>query len=329
MELLFVIFFLLFLYKVEFGINDEFMSKEYTTAIRGFCALTIMFLHIRKTDFVLFEVFNYLGNPIVGIFFFLSGYGMLTRIKQVGIDKYMNNFIAKRCAPLLVEYVFVWILYFVCMFLVSGNLEFLKESIITPHSWFIVMIEVLYIVFFIGYKFFKTNLSGLIAFVSIFELVAIICLAFFGAGDYWYLSLLCFSGGMIYSKINVSNNKTLKLLFGFGAFAVVSIVVEHILKDKPNVVMLWALVYNVSIVALAIVALSVGRYVRFKNPIFIMCGKMSLEIYLLHGIFQYIFKEIKPIYNNNLLYGTMIILCTLISSYGIMKLKMLKSKKQV
>ena len=96
MELLFVIFFLLFLYKVEFGINDEFMSKEYTTAIRGFCALTIMFLHIRKTDFVLFEVFNYLGNPIVGIFFFLSGYGMLTRIKQVGIDKYMNKILMRR-----------------------------------------------------------------------------------------------------------------------------------------------------------------------------------------------------------------------------------------
>lgn len=158
MELLFAAFFLLFLYKIEFGVSDEFMSKEYTTSLRGVCALAIMLCHIRITNFAPLNVFNYLGNPIVGIFFFLSGYGMLTRIKKCGIDNYMNGFILKRCVPLFVEYIFVWIFYFVCMFLVSGNFNFLKE-IITPHSWFIIMIEVLYIVFYIGYKLFKDNLK--------------------------------------------------------------------------------------------------------------------------------------------------------------------------
>lgn len=38
MELLFAVFFLLFLYKIEFGVSDEFMSKDYTTYLRGICA---------------------------------------------------------------------------------------------------------------------------------------------------------------------------------------------------------------------------------------------------------------------------------------------------
>lgn len=328
MELLFAVFFLLFLYKSEFGVSDEFMSKEYTTSLRGVCALAIMLCHIRITNFAPLNVFNYLGNPIVGIFFFLSGYGMLTRIKKCGIDNYMNGFILKRCVPLFVEYIFVWIFYFVCMFLVSGNFNFLKE-IITPHSWFIIMIEVLYIVFYIGYKLFKDNLKGLIIFVTIFELALIIALSAFGVDECWYLSLLCFSGGMIYSVVNLNKKRTLPLIFGFGVLAVVATGTEYVLSDKPKIIVLWALIYNVSVLALAIVALSVGRYVRFKNPVFELCGKMSLEIYLLHGVFQFVFKEIKPIYNNSLLYGAMIILCTLLMSYGLMKLKTLKLKKQV
>lgn len=328
MELLFAVFFLLFLYKIEFGVSDEFMSKDYTTYLRGICALAIMLRHIRITDFAPLNVFDYLGNPIVGIFFFLSGYGMLTRIKQTGIDNYMNGFILKRCVPLFVEYIFVWIFNFVCMFLVSGNFNFLKK-IITPYSWFIIMIEVLYIVFYIGYKLFKDNLKRLIIFVTISELALIIALSVFGVGECWYLSLLCFSGGMIYSVVNLNKKRTLPLIFGFGALAVVATGAEYVLSDKPKIVVLWALIYNVSVLSLAIVALSVGRYVRFKNPVFELCGKMSLEIYLLHGVFQFVFKEIKPIYNNSLLYGAMIILCTLLMSYGLMKLKTLKLKKQV
>lgn len=328
MELLFAVFFLLFLYKIEFEVSDEFMSKDYTTYLRGICALAIMLRHIRITDFAPLNVFDYLGNPIVGIFFFLSGYGMLTRIKKCGIDNYMNGFILKRCVPLFVEYIFVWIFNFVCMFLVSGNFDFLKE-IITPHSWFIIMIEVLYIVFYIGYKLFKDNLKGLIIFVTIFELALIVALSAFGADEFWYLSLLCFSGGMIYSVVNLNKKRTLPLIFGFGALAVVATGAEYVLSDKPKIIVLWALIYNVSVLALAIVALSVGKYVRFKNPVFELCGKMSLEIYLLHGVFQFVFKEIKPIYNNSLLYGAMIILCTLLMSYGLMKLKTLKLKKQV
>lgn len=328
MELLFAVFFLLFLYKIEFGVSDEFMSKDYTTYLRGICALAIMLRHIRITDFAPLNVFDYLGNPIVGIFFFLSGYGMLTRIKQTGIDNYMNGFILKRCVPLFVEYIFVWIFNFVCMFLVSGNFNFLKK-IITPYSWFIIMIEVLYIVFYIGYKLFKDNLKRLIIFVTISELALIIALSVFGVGECWYLSLLCFSGGMIYSVVNLNKKRTLPLIFGFGALAVVATGAEYVLSDKPKIIVLWALIYNASVLSLAIVALSVGRYVRFKNPVFELCGKMSLEIYLLHGVFQFIFKEIKPIYNNSLLYGAMIILCTLLMSYGLMKLKTLKLKKQV
>lgn len=328
MELLFAVFFLLFLYKIKFGVSDEFMSKDYTTYLRGICALAIMLRHIRITDFAPLNVFDYLGNPIVGIFFFLSGYGMLTRIKQTGIYNYMNGFILKRCVPLFVEYIFVWIFNFVCMFLVSGNFNFLKK-IITPYSWFIIMIEVLYIVFYIGYKLFKDNLKRLIIFVTISELALIIALSVFGVGECWYLSLLCFSGGMIYSVVNLNKKKTLPLIFGFGALAVVATGAEYVLSDKPKIIVLWALIYNVSVLSLAIVALSVGRYVRFKNPVFELCGKMSLEIYLLHGVFQFIFKEIKPIYNNSLLYGAMIILCTLLMSYGLMKLKTLKLKKQV
>lgn len=329
MEIIFVVFFALFLYKLKIGKNDDFLSKEYTAVIRGICAIAIMLAHIRRTSFVAFEIFNYVGAPIVAVFLFLSGYGIVTRIQQVGANNYMNGFLKKRCLPLFIEFVFVCLLYYAVKLAFTGNFEFLKSGITSPHSWYIIMIELLYILMFIGYLIFKDNLKALITFVTVAEVLIIVVLAVLKVGEYWYVSLLGFSAGMICSSLNIKKEKSFFVLVVFGIVAGASTLGELLLKDHEGLIVLWALVYNVSTLSLSFVALFVGRYVRFNNPVFKFLGSISLEIYLLHGVFEELFKEISFVNNNNLLYGAAVVASTILASYIVSSVKKSIHQKRI
>lgn len=321
MEPIFVIFFLLLLYKIKFGVNDDFLSKDYTGAFRGICALIIVLVHIRRVPSVpLFNLVQYLANPVVGVFFFLSGYGIVTRIKQVGTDSYMHGYLKKRVVPLFVEYAFVWLFYCLCMFCVNRNFGFLKESFIPPHSWFIIVILAIYLLVFVGCKIFKFNVKNLIIFITVVSFVTVILLSALGADDYWYDTLLGFSFGMVFKYVDVKKEKTLPVIVVSAVCTVAFFVCQHLLKNT-DFVTVRMVIYNLFVGSAAIVALNMGRYVRFNNPIFKSLGKVSLEIYLLHGVFQYMFAEIPAINNNNLLYGAVVISCTILCSYAFYAVK--------
>lgn len=329
MEIIFVVFFALFLYKLKFGKNDDFLSKDYTAVVRGICAIAIMLAHIRRTSFPLFGVFNYVGTPIVAVFLFLSGYGIVTRIQQVGVNNYMNGFLRKRCFPLFVEFVFVCLLYYAVKLALTGNFEFLKSGVTSPHSWYIIMIELLYILIYVGYLIFKDNLKALITFITIAEVVIIVVLSALKVGEYWYVSLLGFSAGMICSSLNIKKDKSFLVLVVFGILAGVSMVGELLLKNHEGLIVLWAIIYNISTLSLAFVVLFVGRYVRFNNPVFKFFGSISLEIYLLHGVFEELFKGISFINNNNLLYGVVVVVSTILASYGVFSVKKAIHQKRI
>ena len=327
MELIFAVFFLLFLYKLKLGVSDDFLSREYTEHIRGICAIIIVLSHIRRTDFVLLNVFEYMGGPAVGIFFFLSGYGIVTRMKQVGIDNYMNGFLKKRVAPLFLESVFIWLIFSVCKLCITRSLDSFVSTVMSP-PWYIVAILVIYVFVYLGHKLFKSNIKALIVFITSVDLVAVITLSSLSVDQYWYKTLLCFAAGMIFSFAEVKKEKTLPVIIGFGILTVIFGGGEYLLKNT-SLEVVRALLYNAFAASLSIFVLNMGRYVKFNNPFFAFCGKMSLEIYLLHGVFQYLFCEIDAVNNNDLLYGVAVIACTLLTSYAVVEVKkrILKNNK--
>lgn len=206
MDILLILFISLFFYKISLKKSDEFLSKDYTGYLRGILALCIVFCHIsyNRRNIAVFNVFNYLGPFIVGIFFFLSGYGIISRIKETGTDKYLENYIDKRVIRLAKEYIYVWIFYILTGLVIYRNFSFFNDSIIVPHSWFIFVIEVLYIMFFFTSKIFNNNLKKNILLLNVLQIFFIIILYLIGLTDYWYISILPFGIGMIYRELNIS-----------------------------------------------------------------------------------------------------------------------------
>ena len=73
-----------------------------------------------------------------------------------------------------------------------------------------------------------------------------------------------------------------------------------------------------------------GRIVQFKNPFFKFIGNISLEVYLIHGLYENIFKKISLISNNNLIYGFVVLVLSIVSAFLIKKIYLLNlSRKEV
>ena len=56
-----------------------------------------------------------------------------------------------------------------------------------------------------------------------------------------------------------------------------------------------------------------GRFIKFKNNIFEFFGKISMEMYLTHGLLEIIGQKIYIIDNNNFLYGSFVISGTIVA----------------
>ena len=115
-----IFLFLYFLWVVMKPQNIGRFSKEATLPLRGVLALLIVFHHIslRLTYMVPKDAkVNYLrdfsdwGEPIVSVFFFLSGYGIIKSYQKKG-KSYLEGFFSGRLLRLMVPFIICCICYY-------------------------------------------------------------------------------------------------------------------------------------------------------------------------------------------------------------------------
>lgn len=89
------------------------LERDTTDSMKGIAAIIIMVHHISfhiKNMPNFFKLIWYIAFPIVGMFFFFSGYGLYTGMKKEG---YWNDFFYKRFYRVLLPYLIVattWIM---------------------------------------------------------------------------------------------------------------------------------------------------------------------------------------------------------------------------
>ena len=86
--------------------NQEYLSKDNSRIIKGFCSILIVIHHIaqRTTGGIIFPVFGYIGFLAVGVFFFYSGYGVMVQYELKG-QRYLERFFGSRTCWLM-SYIF-------------------------------------------------------------------------------------------------------------------------------------------------------------------------------------------------------------------------------
>lgn len=280
--------------------NENYISIERTDSIKGIFILLVFMSHIRNylaavpehtSDSInmLYNIFqDHLGQGVVIMFLFYSGYGVMESIKKKGLD-YIHIFPKNRFAKTLLHFD-IAVLLFVILDLCLGTLKdysvlhvllsFTGWESVGNSNWYIFAVLILYLITYISFKICKDKYSRAAALITFFTVLYIAVLAFF-KDAWWFDTVLLYPLGIWYSlgknKIEDFVRKKPVNYYLLFALCAVVFVVSHLFRRN-------ILFYEISQVSLCAVIVAATMKIDIHNKILQFFGTHLFEIYILMRI---------------------------------------------
>ncbi len=307
--------------------NDEFMSISQTKALQGFTALCIMFHHIGQKTCASWlhpkliipglEVFVPIGYYFVGIFMFCSGYGIYKSFKSK--SDYLKGFFGRRILPLILAYYSTGIIFLIARVLLKQKMDipqFLYYlfglQLSNPNTWYVIAMPFLYLFFYLAFRFCKKE--SVATFLVCFMVFLYTLLGTFidhnnwwMRGEWWYNSVHFFSIGLLFARHEKKLLPFIKKyyyvilavclllvlpLFGLSEYAQGTFSYYGENFNAPDKVFRrWVCLLS-QIACSCVFVFSVfllGLKVKIGNKFIHFMGTITLEFYLIHGLFLELF----------------------------------------
>lgn len=280
MRLLVFLLFVLIYYPPP-KINQRYLSKEKCIPLRAVLPLLIILHHC--SDFMdipyIDTDFGIIGGAVVGIFFFLSGYGMEWKREKKSL-KLIE--LPSRIGKLFYQLIIPTILFYTVTYVHGNSIYETSVKIITgnfctlPYSWFISTLCVLYFLFHISAKITKKYF-----FICLFGFIAllhIICVTL-NIPLHIYLSNFAFLSGVLYKHYE-SRIVNLQLpylkLFCILCLGLLTIFAMKFSDEiRPLYRFIWTSIFMILYSTVPLIR--VNHYGRYLNSI-------GLQLYLCQGI---------------------------------------------
>ena len=164
------------------GYRDDYLSLNTSSAWKGIAACFILIHHISKEVVTggIFQILNYIAFPMVAIFLFYSGYGMVNGIaKKTG---YLDCFLKVRFKKVMSPYYIVAIIATIVETVILHK-ELYFDDILTliigGKYWFVFCIMIVYLIFYItqkiGMKYALSDNIRILMFTSGILLYCVVC----------------------------------------------------------------------------------------------------------------------------------------------------------
>lgn len=290
--LLFICFLLGFINqnKIE---HIEWMDRSFTTVIKGFSILTVVWAHTGAK--LGMGGIQFIAGIGVALFLICSGYGLEVSYHKNGLKYFWKKRFLKVCIPF-------WIVELMTTVIKQNFVfsDFVLNIVFFKSLWFLRYIVICYIIFYIVSKIvnilkFKNN-EEIYFLLFIFALWFVIESLFFANPDMPFLEarqMLSFPLGVIIAKykdkiVNIihklSYTQNIFIVFGVGVIGIVFMVVTqlNVIKSQPYIIS--NALSLLTVLPLAIVILLIGILITrlFRNLFLYECGLVSYEIYLIH-----------------------------------------------
>lgn len=310
--------------KDEFN-REGYISKSQTKCFEGFFVILVVLNHFNN-DYIVPGVYDkayiafhdHMGQAIVAMFLFYSGYGMMTGIKRNGRN-YIKT-IPIRFINLLIQFDIAVIIYIVwraingTTFTLSHYLLSLTGWLSVGNSnWFIFLTLVLYICLFAAFvpllltdKNANLHLYASLFIFSALTFVYIVIMSCVGKESYWYDTAICFPAGAWFcvfkSKIEDifmhSGTRYLVLLM----LLVSAYTIFAVLKNSRFLYYeIWMLLF----VSLFVV---LSMKVSIKSTVLSFFGDHIFSIYILQRLPMMAFSSMKILAEHQ--YATLILVFT-------------------
>lgn len=322
--------------------HEDFISLKQSKAIQGICAILIIVHHLaQRLQYAKpLQMFLDAGILFVGIFFFCSGYGLIKSLRQK--PDYLNHFLKKRLVTVLVPFYVVNLVFLAYAFATGAfsslkGVELVKElffritgiKLLNSNAWFIVVITLLYIGFFIFFRFLKERLAYVLMLLYIVGMLVLGLYIDHGEwwfqGEWWYNTTFLFYIGMLFARFEKPlANGMKKLYYILLPLAGVGFVFMYRFSNKVLYEISYWCEYNpvlsrteiftgraiilvtqiAAVFLFVLTILLISMKLQFHNPVLEFIGSISLEIYLIHDFFLqfyqskfvYLSKEVTYVY---------------------------------
>lgn len=317
-------------FKILNSDRGGYLSKDNSICLKGILAVCVLVCHLYGTS-GLFKgslfgaiILQSLGELAVSVFFFLSGYGLMYSYK-IKKDDYLKKFVRKRIIPFYIIIFYLAIVYTVFHILLNDNITiemFVKALTfgggIVSNGWYLQVQLLLYIIFYLICKIFKRTHVQLII-VAFIEVLYCMIMMFFDLPAYWYQSVLTFALGTIWAaykdKIDGylvrAGKKSTVLLAGAGIMFIIAFLARYKI-DGVVLNKIFSMTVNIFFVVFVMLFI---YFVRINFKLTRWLGKISLEIYVVQGIFLTLYHSQFFYFENTYLYIIAVVFSTIAASY--------------
>ncbi|SFB68290.1 acyltransferase family protein [Butyrivibrio sp. YAB3001] len=308
--------------------NDGFLSLEQTKAFQGFLAVCIMLHHIGQKTAASWiqpksrivhglDMFVPIGYLLVAIFLFFNGYGVYKSFHSK--PNYLNGYVKKRILPVILALYSTTLIFFVVRLLIGEKMDgkqvllyLTSIDLCNPNTWYVIVLPFFYLAFYLSFKFIKKDglaVAATTAFVVLYQLLGtrINHNDFWIRGEWWYNCVHLFPIGIIFAKYenkiipHVKKYYWAYLIVALAAFYPLYVWSGHMCDifgyygenwGAPDVV----LRRRISLLSQVVLTtefvfcwLLLGMKVKIGNAFLKFMGTITLEFYLIHGLFVELF----------------------------------------
>lgn len=270
------------------ALHENAPDVGQTTALRGMLCILILFHHSALlTDTGLSAVvLKRIGAYVVGIFYALSGYGLMASSAKYGL----RGFWGKRLRGLILPYLILSAAAVLIRRLTGESLD-LRDILLSfgngqpliRYSWFIITILLFYFLFWLARLLAKQDAALLIALTAFLSFFSVFVLQKAGFEEYWYNAAWCFPLGMLWQH----RRQAYAAVFGRHPRVYLAL--------SGGIALCWIAIaerfYWFGYLARLCATLAVCVFVllllfrlRSENRILRFLGGISMEVYLIHGL---------------------------------------------
>ncbi len=223
-----VLVLLLSLWGIRFTSEGDNLSKERCNSIKGVFILLIFLTHSLQyikasgyvftgIDLITQEMLRFIGQLVVVMFLFYSGYGVALQVNRKGIQ-YVNQMPYHRILKTLLNFD-VAVCFFVLLALFLSQpltvnqifLSFLAWDSVGNSNWYIFVIILCYSLTYLANRI--SNSSKVVGFVIFFLCILAMLILSFVKGTWWYDTILAYPAGYLYANYRQQVEPILKKYF--------------------------------------------------------------------------------------------------------------------
>lgn len=327
-----ILLFLVSLYKIRFTpFNENYMSRENTASIKGIFIIMVFLSHVR--DYITLPenskyamILNLIGQLMVAIFFFYSGYGVLESYKNK--PGYTEKFLKNRFLKTLLHFD-IAVFLFLIIDVIFGKqyparnyvLCWIGWEAIGNSNWFVFVILALYLLTWLC--FLVSDKEYLLRF-CVLQTILTLCLVAFlrtsGKQLHWYDTAMCYPAGIWFSFFKDKIDKALsKKTVYYCVLAVLVLVFSRLYKADGM------LHYCLCAAEFSLLVAVVTMKVQIGNGILSWFGNHLFEIYILQRIPMILLG--KTGLGNSVLFTTICLIVTIVIAVAFKKLLSCIDKK--